>query len=226
MIPVFISVFRLTQHQAHGTSLAVIGAASVVAFTVYALHGNVAWITALAVGLVSAFTARIGARLATRTSAKRLGIAFAVFIAAIGVRLLWGLPPAGAARVAAAWTLPVDLLVGAAVGVLAGYMGVGGGILAVPAFTLLLGMPQQLAQGTSLGVILLTAPSGALEHHRAGNVVTRLIGPCALGAALGGLIASTWVQGLRGETVTRAFALFLLANALHLAIKSRSRPRA
>ena len=43
-------------------------------------------------------------------------------------------------------------------------MGVGGGILAVPAFTMLLGMSQQSAQGTSLAVILVTAPAGAIEH--------------------------------------------------------------
>jgi len=42
-------------------------------------------------------------------------------------------------------------------------MGVGGGILAVPAFTLLLGMTQRVAQGTSLAVILVTAPVGTIE---------------------------------------------------------------
>ena len=108
----------------------------------------------------------------------------------------------------------IDITLGAAVGLLAGFMGVGGGLLAVPAFTLLLGMPQHLAQGTSLAVILVAAPAGAIEHARHGNVVGRLIPALALGAALGGPLSSLLVQHVPQALLVRIFCLFLLANAL------------
>ena len=49
MIPILTGAFHYSQHQAHGTSLAVIGVAAVVSLAVYAMHGNVLWSTAAAV---------------------------------------------------------------------------------------------------------------------------------------------------------------------------------
>uniref|UniRef100_A0A832I385 Probable membrane transporter protein n=1 Tax=Eiseniibacteriota bacterium TaxID=2212470 RepID=A0A832I385_UNCEI len=216
LVPLLTGWFRATQHQAHGTSLAVIGATAVAGIAVYGTHGNVAWLTAALVGAASALAARFGARLAARVSSRRLARAFAVFLVLVAARMLWRAPAASAAVVArGVGEVALDLLLGAAVGVLAGFMGVGGGILAVPAFTLLLGMPQQLAQGTSLGVILFAAPAGAFEHARLGNVLGRLVLWLGLGAALGGAGASWAVQHVPREALARAFAVFLLANAAH-----------
>jgi len=222
LIPLLTGWFHATQHQAHGTSLAVIGATALAALAVYGAHANVDWSTALVVGIASAFSARFGARLAARTSSRNLMIVFAIFLTLVAVRLLWKVPTAaGPALHAGALVIAVDLALGVAVGVLAGYMGVGGGLLAVPAFTLLLGMTQQVAQGTSLAVILVTAPAGAIEHARHGNMVWRLVPMLALGAAAGGALASWLVQGLPHALLARVFALFLIANAVATWLRAR-----
>jgi len=226
LIPLLTGPFKLTQHQAHGTSLAIIGATAAVSLLIYALHGNVAWVTAAIVGFSSIWGARWGARLAARTSAGQLGRVFALFLVIVAVRLLWKVPAGGEPPVVGSVTgIALNLGIGLAVGLLAGYMGVGGGILAVPAFTLLLGMSQQVAQGTSLAVILVTGPVGALEHHRHGNVVTRLVAPFALGAVLGGPLASLLAQRLPQETLVRAFAVFILANAANLWLRAERQRR-
>jgi uncharacterized membrane protein YfcA len=221
LVPLLTGALRLTQHQAHGTSLAAIGATAIASLVVYGAHGHVAWGTAVLVGLASALSARYGARLAARTSSRDLRRAFALLLVLVAARLLWR-PPAGAGSPFAgpAATVGFDLLLGAAVGLLSGFMGVGGGVIAVPAFTLVLGMPQAVAQGTSLAVILVTAPAGALEHHRHGNVCLRLVPWLALGAAVGGPAASWLAQWLSQPTLVRLFALFLLANAAHLWLRS------
>ncbi len=221
LVPLLTGVFHLSQHQAHGTSLAAIGATAIASVIVYAAHGNVALGTALLVGLASMLTARYGARLAARTSRRNLQRAFAVLLLLVAARLLWKAPAAaGAPFQGPALTVLFDVLLGAAVGLLAGFMGVGGGILAVPAFALVLGMTQQAAQGTSLAVILVTAPAGAIEHHRHGNVALRLVPWLAVGAALGGPAASWVAQWLPQAALARAFAVFLLANVVHLWIRS------
>lgn len=226
LIPILTSRFNLSQHQAHGTSLAVIGVTAVVALVVYALHGNVAWVTGAIVAAASVITARYGARLAVKTSSEHLARIFAVFLVVVAIRLLWKPPDHFAGTgVLALPDVGFDLLLGLAVGLLAGYLGVGGGILAVPAFTLLLGMPQQLAQGTSLAVILAAAPAGALEHARHGGVIKNLILPLAIGAALGAPLASLFVQRLPQPILARAFALFLLANAAHTWIRAGRKAR-
>jgi uncharacterized protein len=221
LVPLLATVLHLSQHQAHGTSLAAIGATAIASLVVYGMHGNVAWGTAALVGVASMLTARYGARLAARTSTRDLRRAFAIFLVLVALRLLWKAPAAaGSPFHGLPLTVGFDLLLGAMVGVLAGFMGVGGGLLAVPAFALVLGMSQQAAQGTSLAVILLTAPAGAYEHHRHGNVVLRIVPWLALGAAAGGPAASWLAQRLPQAILARAFALFLLANVIHLWVRS------
>ncbi len=226
LVPLLTGALRLTQHEAHGTSLAAIGATAIAALVVYGAHGQVAWGTAVLVALASVYTARYGARLAARTSSRDLRRAFALLLVLVALRLLWR-PPAGAGAPfhGPAATVAFDLLLGAAVGLLAGFMGVGGGVIAVPAFTLMLGLPQAVAQGTSLAVILVTAPAGAIEHHRHGNVLLHLVPWLALGAVVGGPAAAGLVQWLSQPTLVRLFALFLLANAVHLWTRSGRKPQ-
>lgn len=216
LIPILTGRFKFTQHQAHGTSLAVIGATALVSIFVYAVHGHVDWGTAALIALGSFATSRWGAQLASRTSPEGLVKIFAVFLVLLAIRLMWktpsGAPPlhpmGGVAFVA------TMLVLGLAVGLLSGYMGVGGGILIVPALTLLLGWPQHLAQGTSLGAILGVAPIGSIEHARRGNVVMRWVPVLAIGAALGGPLASLLAQNVDRLLLARGFALFMLATAV------------
>ena len=226
LVPLLTGALLLTQHEAHGTSLAAVGATAIAALVVYGAHGQVAWGTAALVGLASVLTARHGARLAARTSSRDLRRAFALLLVLVALRLLWR-PPAGGTSPfhGAAATVAFDLLLGAAVGLLSGFMGVGGGVIAVPAFALVLGMPQALAQGTSLAVILVTAPAGAIEHHRHGNVRLALVPALAVGAAAAGAAAAWLAQWLAQATLARAFALFLLANAIHLWIRPGGKPQ-
>jgi uncharacterized membrane protein YfcA len=215
LVPILVGRYRLTQHQAHGTSISVLVFTALSALIVYGLHGNVAWGTALLTGIGSMVMVRYGARLASRLSKRGLARSFAVFLVVVAARLFWKVPAgAGSSLPPGLATWSFDLGLGGAIGLLAGFMGVGGGILAVPAFTLLLGMPQALAQGTSLAVILLAAPVGAIEHSRQGNVVWRMVPPLALGAALAAPAASWLAQRLPQAVLARGFAIFLLGNAI------------
>lgn len=229
LIPVLTGFFKFTQHQAHGTSLAVIGFTALAALGVYGAHANVVWVAAAPMALGSLVTARIGARIAARVSPDRLRRTFALFLMLVALRLFWqppeishaaGLPGIGG-------TLGY-LALGLAAGLLAGFMGVGGGILVVPVLTLVFGMSQQAAQGTSLAVMLVTAPSAALEHSRHGNVMWRMVPILAVGAALGAPLAAWGAQGLPHAWLTRGFALFLAATGAHTWFRAdgarRSRP--
>ena len=222
LVPLLTGFFRLSQHEAHGTSLAVIGPTALAALLVYGASSQVGWATALVVALPSVWTARAGARWAARTSPSGLKRAFALFLLIVAIRLAWRTPPVAESPLLDGLPRLVFVLcLGAAVGLLSGYMGVGGGVLAVPGFTLWLGMVQQAAQGTSLGVILFTAPAGAIEHARHGHVVWRLVPALALGGMAGAPAASWLVQRLPHEWLVRSFALFLVANAVTLWARSR-----
>ncbi len=217
LVPMLTGMFGLTQHQAHGTSLAAIGATAVAGLVVYASGGHVAWTVGAIMAVTSVLAARLGARLAARTSRERLARAFAIFLVLVAVRMVFRTPPSagGTAVISGVAGALAALAVGVGTGLMAGFMGVGGGIIAVPALVLLFGLPQQTAQGTSLALILVTAPMGAIEHHRHGNVVLKLVPFLAGGALLGAPLASGLALRLPQAVLGRAFAVFLLANAVN-----------
>jgi uncharacterized protein len=107
------------------------------------------------------------------------------------------------------------LLLGLVVGLLSGIVGVGGGVLIVPALVLLFHMNQRKAQGTSLGALL--APIGILafwEYYKAGEVNLTAALLIALGFAIGGYFGGLWAQHLP-EVALRRFlgALMLVIGA-------------
>jgi hypothetical protein len=104
------------------------------------------------------------------------------------------------------------LLVGLIVGAFSGVVGIGGGILFVPALIWLLGMSQHKAQGTSLGALL--APVGIFafwEYYRKGNADIRVAALLALGFLVGGYFGAVGAQHIPELWLRRIFAITLIA---------------
>jgi uncharacterized membrane protein YfcA len=107
------------------------------------------------------------------------------------------------------WTI---LFVGLVVGMVSGVVGIGGGILFVPALVWLLGMSQHKAQGTSLGALL--APVGLfafLEYYRKGNADLRVALLLAAGFLVGAYFGAAAAQPIPELWLRRIFALTLIA---------------
>ena len=103
------------------------------------------------------------------------------------------------------------LLVGVVVGVFSGFVGIGGGILFIPALVWLLGMSQHRAQGTTLGALL--APVGIfafLEYYRKGNADIRVAALLALGFLIGGYFGAVGAQHIPELWLRRVFAVTLV----------------
>src|SRR5277367_4140683 len=88
-------------------------------------------------------------------------------------------------------TTLIVLLLGLGVGVLVGLLGIGGGVVLVPALVYLLHMDQHMAQGTSLFILLPPIGLGALrEYWKQGQVDLRAGSLCAMGMLFGGYAGS------------------------------------
>ncbi len=113
------------------------------------------------------------------------------------------------------------LLLGVAVGVASGIVGIGGGIFIVPCLVYFLHMSQHKAQGTSLGALL--APIGIFafwEYYKAGNVDVRGAVLIAVGFALGGWVGGRWAQTIGDAVLERVFSLLLIGIGAQLFWKS------
>ena len=106
--------------------------------------------------------------------------------------------------------------VGLAAGFMAGLLGVGGGILLVPAMVLLFGFDQHVAQGTSLLVIIPSALTGSITHLRAGRLSLRDAAMLAAGGVIGAVIGSVFALSLEDTLLRRLFAGLLLVTALRI----------
>ena len=104
------------------------------------------------------------------------------------------------------------LLVGLVVGMISGVVGIGGGVLFVPALIWLLGMDQHKAQGTSLAALL--APVGIfafMEYYRKGNADLRVGLLLAAGFLVGGYFGAVGAQHIPEVWLRRIFAVTLVA---------------
>jgi uncharacterized membrane protein YfcA len=114
------------------------------------------------------------------------------------------------------------IVVGALAGLLAGLLGVGGGVLFVPALTVFLGLNQVDAEATSLLAIMPMAIVGAWRQHRYGNVGLRdgaMLGVAAVPGAIAGVAI---VNVVPERVVQLAFAGLMLVVASQMV---RERPR-
>ncbi|MEE4275208.1 MAG: sulfite exporter TauE/SafE family protein, partial [Thermoleophilia bacterium] len=174
MVPALVLLLRVDQRLAHGTSLTAIIPMALVGVTGYALGDSVDWLAAALLTLGAAGGAVIGTAALHRLPERALRLAFAAFLILTAARMFFEVgEPAGDPHLGLA-TAALLVLVGLFSGITAGLFGVGGGLIMVPAMVLLLSLPDALAKGTSLAVIVPTALIGTYRNARVGNTDLRL----------------------------------------------------
>jgi uncharacterized membrane protein YfcA len=101
-------------------------------------------------------------------------------------------------------------VIGLLAGMLSGLIGVGGGIIIVPALVFFLGFTQKEAQGTSLGLLLL--PIGILavmNYYNKGLIDVKVVGVMALAFLIGGFFGSKLALAISEASLRRIFAIVL-----------------
>jgi uncharacterized membrane protein YfcA len=101
-------------------------------------------------------------------------------------------------------------VLGGAAGVVSGLLGVGGGIVMVPAFTVWIGMPLKRALGTSLAIIAVLVIPGTIVHALLGNIDLAIFMVLTLGVVPGARIGARLALGARERTLRVAVGSFLM----------------
>jgi len=108
--------------------------------------------------------------------------------------------------------------IGLAAGVFSAFFGVGGGIVAVPLFILLVGLSDREATATSLGAIVITAAAGVIVFSFRGQVEVGYAALVGLPATVGALAGTAWQQRVRESILTYGFAVLLVAIGVSLLV--------
>lgn len=222
IVPALVLVAGMDQRLAHGTSLAAVLPIAMASLLTYATHGNVDWTVGfwLAVGAVAG--AVVGTRLLHVLPERTLAVLFIVMLVISAVRLFTASDATGRGAISALTVLAL-IGVGLATGVLAGLLGVGGGIVMVPAMILLFGITPVTAKGTSAAVIIPTALMGTWRNRKKHNADLRaamIVGVSGIiTAAIGGTIADK----MSDTTSNVLFATLLMVVAARMAWQLKSR---
>jgi len=213
-VPALVYLVGQTPQAAMTTSLAIVGANSAIGALFHRAQGTLDWKVAFTFGGAGILISYLSANLASHLPSAVLLVAFALLMLAIGIMFLLRANESDMAYSPKPLTLV--LASGAGVGLLTGVLGVGGGFLVVPALVMLVGLPVQMAVGTSLVVIAMNSTAGFLGH--AGNGTFDLILTLIFASAglIGTFAGAKLSSRISSSKLQKAFAWFVIALASFL----------
>ncbi|HEX5945714.1 MAG TPA: sulfite exporter TauE/SafE family protein [Acidimicrobiales bacterium] len=210
MVPALVIVLHMGQRLAHGTSLAAIVPIAAAGVAGYALEGEIDWAAALFLIIGSAgLGARIGTHLLHVLPQRALALVFACVLLVTAVRMVFDTSDAAGRPDLTLGSALALVLVGVVAGITAGLLGVGGGVIMVPAMVLLVGIPGAVAKGSSLAVIIPTALVGTQRNLKKHNADLRAAAIVGCSGVVSSFLASQISVGLDEQFSNRLFAALI-----------------
>ncbi|NER81721.1 MAG: sulfite exporter TauE/SafE family protein [Leptolyngbya sp. SIO1D8] len=231
-VPILVYVMGIGTKVAISMSLVIVGVVSLIGAIPHWLQGNVHLKTAGMFTPAAMVGAYLGARLTALPFITETFQFICFGVVMLGASLLMirkshhepELSYAGASvngEVEAAhshhwFAIPAE---GLGVGVLTGFVGVGGGFLIIPALVLLGSLPMKEAIGTSLLIIAVKSATGFLGYLGQVEIDWELMGSFTLAASVGTLIGAYLTQLIDAKHLQKGFGYFVLAIAIFVLIR-------
>lgn len=228
MVPLLTAVLGLDHKLASVTSLAAIIPIATTGALSFLSIGTVP-LDQIAFGLVIAIGAAVTAPLGTRAlrnwPVAAIRWIFILTLAATAVMVFVTLPDRSAILQWNPMTVGALVVLGCVMGFVAGLLGVGGGLIVVPALIVLFGVSDLAAKALSLVAMVPAAVSGTLSSHRAGRVpwvdALALGIPAAATSSLG-VWTATVVPVAIAQPLLALFILYAVANQVHRALTHKA----
>ncbi len=223
IVPGLVSLAGMDRRLAHGTSLAATLPIAAASLITYVSHGNVDWAVAffLAIGAIAG--AIVGTTLLQIIPKNVLIIVFVITVLATATRLAISTESTGRSDLTVAMALLL-IVVGLLTGTLAGLLGIGGGVIMVPAMVVILGMVPVVAKGTSVAVIVPTAIMGTIRNRKKANADIRVAAVVGGFGAVSAIIGGTISDRMSDHLSNIMFALLLVFVAITQLLSLRSKP--
>ncbi len=215
MVPLLVYVAGMKPNDAIVVSLAVVGSTSLLGAWLRLRAGQFHWRAVKFLSVTGIAGALLGARGTHLVAPQVLMLLFAALMLAVGITMVRG---RGATDRVPTCRPVLCMTIGAAIGVLTGFLGVGGGFLIVPALVLLAGIDTASAIGASLAIIAMNSLGGLLGHLDSALTLWREALVYLL-AAVGGMFAGARLGiGLPERTLQTGFGAMVLAVGSAIAV--------
>lgn len=241
-VPILVYVMGVNPVLATAYSLFIVGSTALVGGVQSAIQKRVDFKTVLIFGIPSiaaVYATRmwlvpliphelftIGSLVVTKAIALMLLFAVVMILASISM-IMPGKNKAIDENAPLSYNYPMILLEGAAVGMLTGLVGAGGGFLIIPALVLLARMPMKLAVGTSLFIIAAKSLIGFIGDLQGNQVIDwKLLGAFTGFAVIGIFIGIVLSKKIHGDKLKKFFGWFVLVMGIYIIIKELFFPSA
>jgi len=243
-VPALVYLLGQSPQNATTSSLIIVGATAIAGAAGHARAGNVRWRTGLTFGLTG-IAAAIAGSVANRHVPPHvllLGFAALMVVTALGMLAqprhrkrdhrpattggtagggsVSTLELAASAQATRTGATAKIIAAGLAVGLLTGFLGVGGGFVIVPALVLVLDLPMSAAVGTSLVIIAINSLAALVARTGYNHVDWATTVPFALTAMAASLAGKKAADHLPEKITTRAFAMLILLVAAYTAVRT------
>lgn len=216
-VPVLMILFKTSMTEATAGALAVVWAAAASGMVGHARGGRVTWRAVWLVGIPSMVGAVAGAKLHKLVPDRVTMMLFAAVLLVATYFMFRSRKDAhGEPRLSWRFLVPVGL----GLGVMTGFLGVGGGFLIVPTLVTLARMPLKAAIGTSLAIITGASFAGALTYVLEGAAPMGLVLPMGAGAMLGALVGAPLAGKLPERPLKVGFAVLAVTVSLGMGFKA------
>jgi len=203
-VPLLVYVVGVASpHSAIGTAAVAVALNALAGLAGHARAGTVKWPCAITFSLAGVIGATLGAQLGKAMDGQRLLALFGAMMIVVGLAMLRPRrspenPDVRLTRASAGSLLPRLIPSGLGVGLLAGFFGIGGGFLIVPALIMATGMPLRIAVGTSLVAVFALGLTTATSYALSDYVEWQLVGLLVVGGVAGALAGIAFGKRLAG----------------------------
>ncbi len=213
-VPALVYIVGQSPQAAVTASLLIVGANSAIGAFFHRTQGTQNWRVALLFGGSGMLTAYFAAGLSKLLPSTVLMILFATLMMVVGAFMIFSKPPANQNQGGRGWLITV--VSGAAIGVLTGFLGVGGGFLIVPALVMLVGLPIRQSVGTSLIIIAMNSLAGLLGHLNGMSMDLTVVSLFVVAGLAGSLLGARLAKVTKPEQLRTSFATFVILLAVFL----------
>ena len=220
IVPGLVFFAKMDQRRAHGTSLAAVLPISLASLVTYWSHDHVDWHVALWLAIGAVGGAILGTKLLKTARHDVLSYGFATVLIVSAIRLYWTTSADGRTHLTVVAAIAL-VVIGVATGTLAGLLGVGGGVIMIPAMVLLLGEMNVMAKGTSLAVIIPTSITGTIRNRKTANVDVKAAVVVGLSGVVSAVAGGSLAANMSESLSNALFATLLLVVAVQMIYRER-----
>lgn len=220
IVPVLVYVLGVEAYHAIDMSLTIVGVTSLIGAALHKQNGTVKFKTGVLFSVTGTLGAYFGSGLTFLLSPAALLLSIATLMIVIAVLMLIKKHSNQEVTIYYGQGKFKLLLVGLIVGLLTGFLGIGGGFLVVPALVLFCGISMKDAVGTSLLIVAIDCCAGLIGHLRYGGFDPRLTMLITMVAINGTLIGTALSHRISPVSLKKWFAVFVILVATFLMVEN------